>query len=242
MWVLDSQFVWDLTTLLSRKMERSGGGSVYIRNTNDKTAGKYKCEISVEGTFHTVAAEKMMMVFSKFLAFLATFIQFVILDAASSPTLLCMTVVLICLALVYLVPWGSHARSLSLFSFAMFVLSRPHPSLYISHSSVSLPFKPIKFLKLMSHFYCSIWWKNKMKIFEIFEEEQRTWKNTKRDVSLAEPVTSYFHSRDISASKIKNSTHDQNLNTQPPTPKIFSRILSLVDFVCNNRKEWDRYI
>lgn len=39
---------------------------MYIRNTNEKTAGKYKCEVSVEGTFHTVAAEKMMMVFSKF--------------------------------------------------------------------------------------------------------------------------------------------------------------------------------
>lgn len=43
---------------------RSGGGTVYIREANGKTTGKYKCEISIEGTFQTVAAEKLMTVFN----------------------------------------------------------------------------------------------------------------------------------------------------------------------------------
>lgn len=30
-----------------------------------KTSGKYKCEISIEGTFQTVAAEKLMTVMGK---------------------------------------------------------------------------------------------------------------------------------------------------------------------------------
>lgn len=47
------------------QIDRSGGGTVYIREANGKTSGKYKCEISVDGTFQTVAAEKLMTVFSK---------------------------------------------------------------------------------------------------------------------------------------------------------------------------------
>jgi hypothetical protein len=35
---------------------------VIIRETNGKASGKYKCEISVEGTFQTIAAEKLMTV------------------------------------------------------------------------------------------------------------------------------------------------------------------------------------
>lgn len=45
-------------------IDRSGGGTVYIREANGKTSGKYKCEISVDGTFQTVAAEKLMTVFN----------------------------------------------------------------------------------------------------------------------------------------------------------------------------------
>lgn len=37
-----------------------------ITETNKKTTGNYKCEISVEGTFQTVAAEKSMIVMGKF--------------------------------------------------------------------------------------------------------------------------------------------------------------------------------
>ena len=43
-------------------MNKSDGGTVYIRETNGRTSGNYKCEISVEGTFQTVFAEKLMMV------------------------------------------------------------------------------------------------------------------------------------------------------------------------------------
>ncbi|CAG2107203.1 unnamed protein product [Medioppia subpectinata] len=41
---------------------KSEGGTVYITETNGMTSGNYKCEISVEGTFQTVAAEKLMTV------------------------------------------------------------------------------------------------------------------------------------------------------------------------------------
>jgi hypothetical protein len=44
---------------------KSEGGTVIISETNGKTSGKYKCEISVEGTFQTVAAEKLMTVEGK---------------------------------------------------------------------------------------------------------------------------------------------------------------------------------
>lgn len=36
-----------------------------IVETNGKTSGKYKCEISIDGTFQTVAAEKLMTVNGK---------------------------------------------------------------------------------------------------------------------------------------------------------------------------------
>lgn len=49
---------------LSSKLQvnKSEGGRVVITETNRKTSGNYKCEISVEGTFQTVAAEKLMTV------------------------------------------------------------------------------------------------------------------------------------------------------------------------------------
>ncbi|KAI2805595.1 hypothetical protein BLOT_004593, partial [Blomia tropicalis] len=43
-------------------INKSEGGRVVIVETNGKTTGKYKCEISIEGTFQTVAAEKLMTV------------------------------------------------------------------------------------------------------------------------------------------------------------------------------------
>ncbi|XP_027205814.1 uncharacterized protein LOC113799394 isoform X2 [Dermatophagoides pteronyssinus] len=43
-------------------INKSEGGHVVISETNKKTTGNYKCEISVEGTFQTVAAEKSMIV------------------------------------------------------------------------------------------------------------------------------------------------------------------------------------
>ncbi|KAH9526685.1 uncharacterized protein LOC124496156 isoform X2 [Dermatophagoides farinae] len=43
-------------------VNKSEGGRVVITETNKKTTGNYKCEISVEGTFQTVAAEKSMIV------------------------------------------------------------------------------------------------------------------------------------------------------------------------------------
>ncbi len=47
-------------------MQKSDGGTVYLRETNGLTSGNYKCEISVEGTFQTVAKEALMMVEGKF--------------------------------------------------------------------------------------------------------------------------------------------------------------------------------
>ena len=49
----------------SLQLYKSNGGTVYIRETNGQTSGNYKCEISVEGTFQTVAAEKLMTVVGK---------------------------------------------------------------------------------------------------------------------------------------------------------------------------------
>ena len=46
-------------------VNKSSGSHVLIRTTNGKTSGKYKCEISVDGTFQTVAAEKFMAVHGK---------------------------------------------------------------------------------------------------------------------------------------------------------------------------------
>ena len=46
-------------------MNKSDSGRVVIEQTNGKTSGKYKCEISIEGTFQTVAAEKLMTVMGK---------------------------------------------------------------------------------------------------------------------------------------------------------------------------------
>ncbi|KPM11600.1 hypothetical protein QR98_0101730 [Sarcoptes scabiei] len=46
-------------------LSKSSGSIVYIRRANNKTSGSYKCEISVEETFQTVAAEKLMTVLSK---------------------------------------------------------------------------------------------------------------------------------------------------------------------------------
>ncbi|KAF7487755.1 hypothetical protein SSS_08394 [Sarcoptes scabiei] len=43
-------------------LSKSSGSIVYIRRANNKTSGSYKCEISVEETFQTVAAEKLMTV------------------------------------------------------------------------------------------------------------------------------------------------------------------------------------
>ncbi|OTF77101.1 hypothetical protein BLA29_011913, partial [Euroglyphus maynei] len=43
-------------------INKSEGGHVVITETNKKTTGNYKCEISVDGTFQTVAAEKSMIV------------------------------------------------------------------------------------------------------------------------------------------------------------------------------------
>ncbi|KAH9394928.1 hypothetical protein TYRP_004991, partial [Tyrophagus putrescentiae] len=43
-------------------VNKSEGGRVVIVETNGKTSGKYKCEISIDGTFQTVAAEKLMTV------------------------------------------------------------------------------------------------------------------------------------------------------------------------------------
>nr|XP_027205750.1 uncharacterized protein LOC113799335 [Dermatophagoides pteronyssinus] len=45
-------------------LSKSSGSIVYIRRASSKTSGKYKCEISVEDTFQTVAAEKLMTVFN----------------------------------------------------------------------------------------------------------------------------------------------------------------------------------
>ncbi|KAH9526712.1 hypothetical protein DERF_000776 [Dermatophagoides farinae] len=45
-------------------LSKSSGSIVYIRRASSKTSGKYKCEISVEETFQTVAAEKLMTVFN----------------------------------------------------------------------------------------------------------------------------------------------------------------------------------
>ena len=61
--------------LITNQPTRSGGGTVYIREANGKTTGKYKCEISIEGTFQTVAAEKLMTVFSKFYFIFSSFIE-----------------------------------------------------------------------------------------------------------------------------------------------------------------------
>ena len=47
-------------------MNKSEGGRIVIEETNGKTSGKYKCEISIEGTFQTVAAEKLMTVLGKY--------------------------------------------------------------------------------------------------------------------------------------------------------------------------------
>ena len=44
------------------QLNKSEGGTVYISETSARTSGNYKCEISVEGTFQTVAAEKLMTV------------------------------------------------------------------------------------------------------------------------------------------------------------------------------------
>ena len=44
------------------QVNKSEAGRVLIEETNGKTTGKYKCEISIEGTFQTVAAEKLMTV------------------------------------------------------------------------------------------------------------------------------------------------------------------------------------
>ena len=46
-------------------MNKSEAGRVVIEETEGRTSGKYKCEISIEGTFHTVAAEKLMTVMGK---------------------------------------------------------------------------------------------------------------------------------------------------------------------------------
>ncbi|CAG2165815.1 unnamed protein product, partial [Oppiella nova] len=43
-------------------LNKSEGGTVTISGTNVRTTGNYKCEISVEGTFQTVFAEKLMTV------------------------------------------------------------------------------------------------------------------------------------------------------------------------------------
>ncbi|CAG2180536.1 unnamed protein product, partial [Oppiella nova] len=41
---------------------KSEGGTVFLTEANGMTSGNYKCEISVEGTFQTVFAEKLMTV------------------------------------------------------------------------------------------------------------------------------------------------------------------------------------
>ncbi|KAF7487881.1 hypothetical protein SSS_08699 [Sarcoptes scabiei] len=43
-------------------INKSEGGRVFLTATDKKTTGNYKCEISVDGTFQTVAAEKLMIV------------------------------------------------------------------------------------------------------------------------------------------------------------------------------------
>ncbi|XP_054169314.1 uncharacterized protein LOC128966490 [Oppia nitens] len=43
-------------------LNKSEGGTVLISSINMRTGGNYKCEVSVEGTFQTVAAEKLMTV------------------------------------------------------------------------------------------------------------------------------------------------------------------------------------
>lgn len=48
-----------------------------IVETNGKTTGKYKCEISIEGTFQTVAAEKLMTVLGKFVYYFSKSIPLV---------------------------------------------------------------------------------------------------------------------------------------------------------------------
>lgn len=69
--------------------DKSGGGTIYLRATDDRTSGKYKCEISAEGTFQTSSKEKFMVVMSKltggkFLLKPFNLLHFFCTDSASS--------------------------------------------------------------------------------------------------------------------------------------------------------------
>ena len=57
------------------QVNKSEAGRVLIEETNGKTTGKYKCEISIEGTFQTVAAEKLMTVLGNFIELLIEFLS-----------------------------------------------------------------------------------------------------------------------------------------------------------------------